>query len=287
MGGNMIKLDNVSKTLGGFALKDISFELPAGCICGLIGENGAGKTTLLHILAGLYSYDSGEVNILGKNFTVNEYELKQDIGVQLHGDLFDVNSTLLVNARRYGSFYKNYDYEELRKYLSRFNLDEKRKYKALSTGEKLKFAFAFALSLNPRLLLLDEPGASFDADFRKEFHKILREFTSDGTRSVILSTHITSDVEAFADYILFLKKGRQLMFGDIETVRGNYRMVSGEAYKIRLMKDRVIYMEEGQLGCKALVVNRPHVYDKELTVWEPSIDELMYYMVKGDKNEYL
>lgn len=278
----MIKLDNVSKTLSAFSLENISFELPAGCICGLIGTNGAGKTTLLHILTGLYSYDSGEISIFGKNYAVSEYEIKQDIGTQLQGDLFDANSTLAVNARRYGSFYKNYDYAELREYLSRFDLDEKRKYKALSTGEKLKFAFAFALSLNPKLLLLDEPSASFDVDFREEFHHILREFTSDGTRSVILSTHITSDVESFADYILFLKNGRQLMFGDIETVRGNYRMVSGEAYKIRLMRDRVIYMEEGQLGCKALVVNRPNIYDKELTVWEPSIDELMYYMVKGD-----
>jgi ABC-2 type transport system ATP-binding protein len=277
----MIKLDNVSKSLGSFSLKNISLELPTGCICGLIGENGAGKTTLLHILTGLYSYDNGEISILGKNYTSNEYELKQDIGVVLQGDLFDANSTLAVNAKRYGSFYTNYDYTALREYLHRFDLDEKRKYKALSSGEKLKFAFAFALSHNPRLLLLDEPSASFDIDFRKEFHHILREFTSDGTRSVILSTHITSDIESYADYILFLKNGRQLIFGDVETIREDYRMVSGEAYKIRLIRDKVIYMEEGQFGCKALAVNSPHIYDKELTVWEPSIDELMYYMAKG------
>jgi ABC-2 type transport system ATP-binding protein len=278
----MIKLDNVSKSLGSFSLKNISLELPTGCICGLIGENGAGKTTLLNILTGLYSYDNGEINIFGKSYTVNEYELKQDIGVVLQGDLFDANSTLAVNAKRYGSFYTNYDYTVLREYFSRFDLDEKRKYKALSTGEKLKFAFAFALSHNPRLLLLDEPSANFDIDFRKEFHNILREFTSVGTRNVILSTHITSDIESYADYILFLKNGRQLIFGDIEQIRENYRMVSGEPYKIKLIKDKVIYMEEGQFGAKALAINSPHIYNKELTVWEPSIDELMYYMVKGD-----
>jgi ABC-2 type transport system ATP-binding protein len=278
----MIKLENVSKSLGSFSLKDISFELPSGCICGLIGENGAGKTTLLHILTGLYSYDSGEINIFGKKYSDNEYEIKQDIGVVLQGDLFDLNGTLLVNAKRYGDFYENYDDLALKNYLSRFDLDGKKKYKALSKGEKLKFALAFALSHNPKLLFLDEPSANFDIDFREEFHHILRDFTADGTRSVILSTHITSDVERFADYILFLKKGRQLIFGDVETIRENYRMVSGEAYKIRLIRDKVIYMEEGQLGCNALAVNSPHIYDKELKVWEPSIDELMYYMVKKE-----
>ena len=92
----------------------------------------------------------------------------------------------------------------------------------------------------PRLLLLDEPGANFDIEFRKEFNSLLREFISDGTRSVVLSTHIISDVEKFADYILFLKNGEQVLFGDVETIREKYRMVSGEKYKIKLLKDRII-----------------------------------------------
>lgn len=277
----MIKLEKVSKRLAGFALKDISFELPVGYICGLIGENGAGKTTLIHILSGLYSYDDGEIEVFQENYHEKEYAIKQQIGVVLHGDLFELGETLIENSNHYGRFYEHYDEQLLRRYLARFQLDEKRRYKSLSKGEKLKFSLAFALSHNPKLLLLDEPSANFDIDFRDEFHHILREFTGDGTRSVILSTHITSDVEQFADYILFLKKGRQLIFGDIESIRESYRMVSGEPYKIRLLKDRVIYMEEGQMSCNALVKNSHRPYDEELTVWEPSVEELMYYMVKG------
>lgn len=279
----MVKVENLSKRLQRFTLKNITFDLPEGFICGVIGENGAGKTTLMHILSGLYSYEDGEVKIFQKDFKENEYLIKQDIGEVFHGDWFDDRETLLGNADYYGRFYAKYENDKLLAYLKRFQLEGNRKYKSLSKGEKLKFAFAFALSHNPKLLLLDEPSANFDEEFRNEFHKCLREFVSDGTRSVLLSTHLTSDVEYFADYLLFLRKGEQLIFDDIETVRGSYRMVSGEPYKIKLLKERVIFMEQGEVSCKALVKNNGQGYDPALATWEPSIDELMYFMIKGEK----
>ena len=276
----MIDCNNVSKRFTSFSLKNITFNLPAGYICGLIGENGSGKTTLINILSGLYSYD-GEVRISGRDYCNNEYDIKQDIGVVVHGDIFEAQESLISNANYYGRFYKKYSKNLLENYLERFNLNDKKKYKELSKGEKLKFALAFALAHEPRLLLLDEPGANFDIEFRKEFNSLLREFIIDGTRSVILSTHIISDVETFADYILFLKNGEQILFGDVETIREKYRMVSGEKYKIKLLKDRIIYLEEGRISCNALVKHDKQGYDKELKVWEPGIDELMYYIGKG------
>ena len=276
----MIDCNNVSKRFTSFSLKNITFNLPAGYICGLIGENGSGKTTLINILSGLYSYD-GEVRISGRDYCNNEYDIKQDIGVVVHGDIFEAQESLISNANYFGRFYKKYSENLLENYLERFNLNDKKKYKELSKGEKLKFALAFALAHEPRLLLLDEPGANFDIEFRKEFNSLLREFIVDGTRSVILSTHIISDVETFADYILFLKNGEQVLFGDVETIREKYRMVSGEKYKIKLLKDRIIYLEEGRISCNALVKHDKQGYDKELKVWEPGIDELMYYIGKG------
>lgn len=276
----MIDCNNVSKRFTSFSLKNITFNLPAGYICGLIGENGSGKTTLINILSGLYSYD-GEVRISGRDYCNHEYDIKQDIGVVVHGDIFEVKESLISNANYFGRFYKKYSKNLLENYLERFNLNDKKKYKELSKGEKLKFALAFALAHEPRLLLLDEPGANFDIEFRKEFNSLLREFIIDGTRSVILSTHIISDVETFADYILFLKNGEQVLFGDVETIREKYRMVSGEKYKIKLLKDRIIYLEEGRISCNALVKHDKQGYDKELKVWEPGIDELMYYIGKG------
>ena len=223
----MIKTENLSKRFGSFALQDIHFDLPAGYICGLVGENGAGKTTLLNIMAGLYEYD-GTISIQEKEYRTNQMELQQEIGFVFHEEWFDDWDSLIANSRHYGKYYKNYDEALLKTYFKRFRLEEKKKYKKLSKGEKLKFAFAFALAHHPKLLLLDEPGANFDQSFREEFHHILREFTEDGTKSVILSTHITSDVDRFADYLLFLKEGRQLLYGDIESVRDAYRMVAGE-----------------------------------------------------------
>ena len=276
----MIDCNNVSKRFTSFSLKNITFNLPAGYICGLIGENGSGKTTLINILSGLYSYD-GEVRISGRDYCNHEYDIKQDIGVVVHGDIFEAKESLISNANYFGRFYKKYSKNLLENYLERFNLNDKKKYKELSKGEKLKFALAFALAHEPRLLLLDEPGANFDIEFRKEFNSLLREFIIDGTRSVILSTHIISDVETFADYILFLKNGELVLFGDVETIREKYRMVSGEKYKIKLLKDRIIYLEEGRISCNALVKHDKQGYDKELKVWEPGIDELMYYIGKG------
>ena len=276
----MIDCNNVSKRFTSFSLKNITFNLPEGYICGLIGENGSGKTTLINILSGLYSYD-GKIRISGRDYCNHEYDIKQDIGVVVHGDIFEAQESLISNANYFGRFYKKYSKNLLENYLERFNLNDKKKYKELSKGEKLKFALAFALAHEPRLLLLDEPGANFDIEFRKEFNSLLREFIIDGTRSVILSTHIISDVETFADYILFLKNGKQVLFGDVETIREKYRMVSGEKYKIKLLKDRIIYLEEGRISCNALVKHDKQGYDKELKVWEPGIDELMYYIGKG------
>ena len=276
----MIDCNNVSKRFTSFSLKNITFNLPAGYICGLIGENGSGKTTLINILSGLYSYD-GKIRISGRDYCNHEYDIKQDIGVVVHGDIFEAKESLISNANYFGRFYKKYSKNLLENYLERFNLNDKKKYKELSKGEKLKFALAFALAHEPRLLLLDEPGANFDIEFRKEFNSLLREFIIDGTRSVILSTHIISDVEKFADYILFLKNGERVLFGDVETIREKYRMVSGEKYKIKLLKDRIIYLEEGRISCNALVKHDKQGYDKELKVWEPGIDELMYYIGKG------
>lgn len=276
----MIDCNNVSKRFTSFSLKNITFNLPAGYICGLIGENGSGKTTLINILSGLYSYD-GKIKISGRDYCNHEYDIKQDIGVVVHGDIFEAKESLISNANYFGRFYKKYSKNLLENYLERFNLNDKKKYKELSKGEKLKFALAFALAHEPRILLLDEPGANFDIEFRKEFNSLLREFIIDGTRSVILSTHIISDVETFADYILFLKNGEQVLFGDVETIREKYRMVSGEKYKIKLLKDRIIYLEEGRISCNALVKHDKQGYDKELKVWEPGIDELMYYIGKG------
>lgn len=296
----MLKLTKVCKKVNNFRLEDISFELPGGYIMGLIGENGAGKTTLLSVLCGLYAADAGALALDGIDMRDDEAAFKQEVGVVLHEELFDGRASLLANAERYGFYYRRYTKERFASCAERFGLDIKRSYRKLSKGEKLKFSMAFALSHEPRLLLLDEPTANFDSDFRRLFFETLREFVADGERSVILATHMASDLDRIADYILFLKKGRQLIFDDIEGIRSDYRMVAGEAYKIRLLKERVVHMELSEsagLGLaesartesvtaasRALVRHSGRGYDPALKVWEPTMEEFMYFMVKYTKN---
>ena len=126
------------------------------------------------------------------------------------------------------------------------------------------------------------PTANFDPEFREQFFEILREYMSDGTKSVILATHLTEDLDRLADYLIYLEDGKQIFAGDIESFREDYRIVSGEAYKIRLLpKERIVHIEENTYGAKALVKHRRHKeYDKELQVTYPTIEEFMYYFSK-------
>ena len=280
--GSMLKVNSVTKNFAAFRLDDISFEIPPGYICGLIGENGSGKTTLIRIICGLYEPTSGSVAIDGDITDEEHVSARQKTGVVLNTDIFDDFLTLEANGRRFGKYYQKYSREKLLEYISEFGLDPKNKYAENSKGEKLKFALAFALSYDPVLLVLDEPAANFDPEFREKFNRILREFTSTGERTVLLSTHIMSDAEQFSDYLLMLRKGKQVLFGDIETVRSRYRMVSGNINVIKNLKDRVISVEQGELGCRALVRGRENI-SEFLDQWEPSVEELMCFFSREGK----
>jgi len=281
----LLQLKNISKNLGTFCIKDISLELPEGYILGLIGPNGSGKTSLLHIILGLYKANSGELRIDGMSYEDSETEIRNLIGTVLLDELFDRSASLKENGINYGAYYKSFKLETLEMYMKRFGLDENRKFKKLSKGEKLKFQFAFSLSYGAKLLILDEPTGNFDPEFRKEFFAVLREYIADGTKSVILSTHQTDDLDKLADYILYIENGSTIFSGDIEKLRDSYRLLTGEKYKINLVQaNRVIHKEEGTYGTKALVTHRQrYTYDKEVTVTIPTIEELMYFITKRDK----
>lgn len=281
----MIKIDNVSKKLGKFRLENISFELPAGYICGLVGQNGAGKTTLLHLLLGLYRVDEGQLTISGMSYDHAEQSIHDMTGTVLVEELFEPFYSIKSNADHFGKYFSQYRQDRMAAYLERFGLDEYRKFGKLSKGEKLKCQFAFALAHDPQLLLLDEPTGNFDPDFREQFFQIMKEFIADGTKSVILATHLTDDLDRLTDYLIYLEEGRQVFAGDIESFRSGYRIVSGEKYKINLLpSDRIIYTEEKRYGTKALVRHsRLNRYDESLQVTYPTIEEFMYFYGKRKK----
>lgn len=279
---NLLQADHLTKQIEDFHLNNISFTLPPGYICGLVGQNGAGKTTLLHLVLGLYQADRGTLLINGMNYRTQEKQIHDMIGTVLVEDLLNPSMTLIGNADWYGRFYSRYSRVCMENYLSLFHLEKGRKYGRLSKGEKLKCQFAFALSHEAKLLVLDEPAGNFDPGFREQFLQIIKEFIRDGTRSVVLASHITDDLDRIADYIVYLESGNQIFAGDIEELRQSYRMVSGEKYKIRLIApERVIHLEENRYGAKALVVHsQSYHYDESLVVSDPTVEELMYYYAK-------
>lgn len=281
----LVEIKEVSKRLGKFKLEQITMSLPKGYIMGLIGPNGAGKTSLLHLILGLYQPDEGQVLVDGKSYEDNEEVIHEMIGTVLQEELFENGLTLCQNAEMYGKYYRNYSSQVLEQYLKRFELDGMVKYKSLSKGQRLKFQFAFALAHDAKLLILDEPTGNFDPEFREEFFAVLKEFINDGERSVILSTHLTEDLDRIADYILYLEKGETLYCGDIETLHDRYRLVTGELYKIKLLRrEDMIHLEEGTYGYRVLVRHRQrYIYDESLTVSVPTIEELMYFMTKRER----
>lgn len=276
----MLELDQVSKRLGSFQLRNITIQIPTRYLCGLAGENGAGKTSLLHMLLGLYRPDSGTVRIDGKIYEENEKEIRQQTGIVLAEDLLHPAFSLLQNGRYYGSFYNGYEEVCFVEKLKQYYLDPREKFGHLSKGQKLKCQFAFALACHPAYLFLDEPVANFDPEFKKQFFADLCAFIGDGERTAVLSTHETEDLDRLADYLIFMKEGEAVIASDMEKFRDSYRIVSGESYKIRLLRpDAIVKLEEREFGARALVRHsRLLSYDKSLLVAYPTIADFMYFM---------
>lgn len=278
----MITFSNVSKRLGDFTLRSLSFELPDGYICGLVGRNGAGKTTLLHLLLGLYTPDEGELLIDGMDYQKEERRIREQMGVVLAEELFERAISPEKNGRYYGSFYEQFDGKLYEEYLAMFRIAGRKRFGSLSKGEKLKCQFAFALAVKPRYLVLDEPTANFDPEFREQFWRLLQEFVSDGKKTVLLATHLTDDLDRMADYLIFLDQGSMVFAGDMEQFRDSYRIVSGEAYKLRLLhRENLLHMEVGSYGSRALVRNSRSIRKREeLVQAPPTIEEFMYHYSK-------
>ncbi len=207
---NILSVQGITKRYTSFTLHDITFSLPQGRIMGLIGNNGAGKTTTLKSMLNLVRPDSGEIKMFGRSFMKNEESCKQNIGVVLGEIDFYKHKKLAVITTVTKRFYRNWDEEVYQKYLKAFALDPQKRVKELSSGMRVKYMLALALSHNARLLILDEPTSGLDPVSRDDLLGLFRQLVKDGERSILFSTHITSDLEKCADDITYIKDGKLL-----------------------------------------------------------------------------
>lgn len=206
----VLKVQGLTKRYPGFLLDDVGFELGRGRIMGLIGKNGAGKSTTLKSMLNLVRPDAGSIEMLGRDFHANEESVKQDIGVVLgeidfykHKKMSEITS---VTKR----FYRNWDEQAYQRYMKTFSLDPNKRVKELSTGMKVKYMIALALSHQAELLILDEPTSGLDPVSRNDLLELFRQLVKSGERSILFSTHITSDLDKCADDITYIKDGKML-----------------------------------------------------------------------------
>ena len=283
---NNIELQNFYKRYKDFELKNISFNVPQGCIVGLIGENGAGKTTTIKAILNI-TKSNGIVKIFGKDSVKNGKEIREEIGVVLDDSfLSDYLTAKQINSIM-KEFYKSWNESKYINLLNQFNLPKDKLIKEFSSGMKMKLKIATAISHNPKILILDEPTSGLDPVVRNEILDIFRKYIEeDETRSILLSTHITTDLEHISDYIVFIEKGKMVFNLPTDELLENYGIIkcSKEDFNRLDKKDYVRY-QRGKYQYEVLTNNKNDIKKKYdiSTIDRPSIEDIMLFYIKGEK----
>lgn len=276
---NALELKNVCKTYPGFRLDDLTLMLPEGCILGLIGENGAGKSTTIRLILNMIRKDGGDISVLGKEIVKDTDLPKEDIGVVL--DEVGIPECLTVsqieNVMKY--VFRNWDSREFHRITAKFSLPDGKPFKDFSRGMKMKTGIAVALSHHAKLLILDEATGGLDPVARDEVVEMLNDFTRDETHSILISSHIVSDLEKLCDYVAFLHKGKLMLCEEKDVLKDRYgsvRMTAEDAD--RLDRSAVLFRKDTPYGTE-LIVRRDLVpADAEIT--PVGIEELFVVMAK-------
>ncbi len=282
MAKEALRLENVSKKYKKFELKDVSFSLPAGSIMGFIGENGAGKSTTIKALLGLINRDSGTVFVNDRKFTGSEREIKEQIGVVMDTSCFSDELTAADIDKVMSRVYRNWDKSAYEAYLKQFQIEPLKKVKEYSRGMKMKLSLAVALSHHASILILDEATSGLDPIVRDSMLELFLEFIQDETHSILVSSHILSDLEKICDYITFIHNGRILFTESKDDLLEQYRIAKGSREQIgSLEKEKVIGIRENSFGAEALV--HTEALPAGMVSDSAGIEDIMLYYVKGEQ----
>ena len=277
---NAIEMKHVSKTYSSFLLNDISLSLPTGCIMGLIGENGAGKSTTISLLMNTIQRDSGEILILGKdNLSSDFHQVKEDIGIVLDEaycpEVLNVKNVNQIMRRTY----KNWQEDIFFHYLKQFQLSERKLFKEYSRGMKMKLAIATALSHQPKLLILDEATSGLDPIIRDEIIEIFNDFTREDDHSVLISSHIISDLEKISDYIAYLHQGNLVFCEEKDRLLEEYGILHISNEDISdIPKEAVLGRKDGSYAA-TLCVRRSQI-SESYDIEPAGIEDIMLFSAK-------
>lgn len=282
----MIKTEHLKKNYKNFTL-DCPLEIRSGCITGLIGQNGAGKSTTFKAILGLISTDGGSIRIFGKDISEITPEDKQDIGVVLSDSGFSGYLTIDDIIPVLESLYKNFDKAFFMAQADSFNLPRNKKIKEFSTGMKAKLKVLAAISHNAKLLILDEPTAGLDVVARSEILEMLRDFMEkDENRSILISSHISGDLETLCDDVYMIHDGRIIMHEDTDVLLSDYALIKVDSQQYAALdKQYILRIKEEKYGYSCLTNQKQFYIENypKIAIEKGNIDEIITMMVRGNK----
>lgn len=283
---NCLEIRNLSKKYDGFSLEDVNLILPKGSIMGLIGENGVGKTTTIKAILNLIKRDSGGIQIFGLDNIKDEKKIKEQIGVVLEEGHFHDNLRTKDISMFMKKIYKNFDVKLFDGYLKKFKIPMDNVVKEFSKGMKMKLSIATALSHRPKLLILDEPTSGLDPVTRSEILDIFYDFIQDEEHSILLSSHITSDLEKIADYITFVHDGKILFSKETDKLLYNYAVIKcNENNFFKIDKADVVAYRKNEFSYEVLVNDKKVAKNKykDFVIDNTNLEEIMVLLIRGQK----
>ena len=278
---NDLELRGVCKRFAGFRLEDIGLELPKGYIMGLVGPNGAGKTTTIRLILNMLEKDAGRISVFGLDHVRDERKIKQQLGIVFDSVFYAENWTVQETGRAISPFYEAWEQDVFEGLLERFELPRKTRVGALSRGMQMKLMLACALSHRARLLILDEPTSGLDPATRSELLDLLQEYIQDGEKSVLFSTHITTDLERIADYVTVLNRGTLFYTGTLDGLLQRYRLVRGKIKDLTPQLEAcVVGLRRTEVGFEGLIAAEEARQYRGCVADVPSLEDIVVCVSK-------
>lgn len=279
---NVIEIKNATKDFGDFKLDNISFEVPEGSVCGFIGQNGAGKTTTIKLILDVLNVDAGEIFVFGQNIKDDSAKLREDIGVvfdEMGFHEFMTGKDINIMMK---NIYKNWDEKVFFDYLKRFSLPTKKPCGSFSRGMRMKLQIAVALSHNAKLLIMDEPTSGLDPIVRNEMLQIFREYVLEEDHTILLSSHITGDLEKLADEVVFINGGKIVLAGNKDDIIEKHGLLKCKKDDLKdISESFIVYAQSGTYGVEVLVNDRKacaKLYP-EMIIEQASLEDIMLFYV--------
>lgn len=282
---NVIELTNVSKAFQNFALKDLSLSVKKGFVTGFIGANGMGKSTTIKLIMNLLKPDRGNIKVFGLNYKQHEKEIKERIGFVFDQNVFYESVTLEELNNILKPAYKRWNDEVFYHYVDQFELPLKKKLKTFSKGMLMKTSLTVALSHDAQLIIMDEPTSGLDPIFRRELLDMLHDLMEDENKTIFFSTHITTDLDRIADYIIFIHDGEIVFTKEFYQIEEEFALVKGETNLLdRDTEKEFVGIKRNEFGFEALTANKKRtelIFGNSIIYEKPTLEDIMFFTKKG------